>query len=231
MTAVDEMTTWFGATDADSALAAAEIVAARLGAAAAAGLVVAAMHRLVRGGKGRATAPFATTLVLLTVLVALTTLVIGSNLARAFGLVGALSIVRFRTIVEDTRDTAFVIFAVVAGMALGAGEWGAAGVGVPLVAVMALGLSCVIDRRSIGPARRLVVRVAPGRDPAALTTSLLEQHTTTRRLVAAGTARQGAALEAKWDVRLRDPEGLLALVKALCAVEGVQHAEIEELAA
>ena len=47
-------------------------------------------------------------------------MVIGNEIARAFSLVGALSIVRFRTVVEDTRDTAFVIFAVVVGMALGA---------------------------------------------------------------------------------------------------------------
>ncbi|MBM4015195.1 MAG: DUF4956 domain-containing protein, partial [Planctomycetes bacterium] len=133
----------------------ATLVLVRLAAATLAGIAIAGVHRAARGGNGRATAPFATTLVLLTVLVALTTLVIGSNLARAFGLVGALSIVRFRTIVEDTRDTAFVIFAVVAGMALGAGEWFAAAVGVPLIGVVALLLARVIDGRSIGAARRL----------------------------------------------------------------------------
>src|SRR2546430_13730647 len=45
------------------------------------------------------------------------TQVIGDNVARAFSLVGALSIVRFRTVVRDTQDTAYVIFAVVVGMA------------------------------------------------------------------------------------------------------------------
>src|SRR2546430_8185921 len=48
------------------------------------------------------------------------TQVIGDNVARAFSLVGALSIVRFRTVVRDTQDTAFVIFSVVVGMAIGA---------------------------------------------------------------------------------------------------------------
>ena len=48
------------------------------------------------------------------------TQVIGSNVALAFSLVGALSIVRFRTVVRDTEDTAFVIFAMTAGMAVGA---------------------------------------------------------------------------------------------------------------
>ncbi len=64
---------------------------------------------------------FPITLLFLTILITFITIVIGNSVARAFGLVGALSIVRFRTVVEDTRDTAFVIFAVVVGMAIGAG--------------------------------------------------------------------------------------------------------------
>ena len=60
------------------------------------------------------------TLVLLTILIAMVTQVIGDNVARAFSLVGALSIVRFRTVVRDTQDTAYVIFAVAVGMAVGA---------------------------------------------------------------------------------------------------------------
>ena len=226
--AISDLGDWFGGLNGETALAAAEVVAARLFCAALAGAVVAATHRIARGGGGRSTAAFATTLVLLTMLVALTTIVIGSNLARAFGLVGALSIVRFRTVVEDTRDTAFVIFAVVSGMALGAGEWGATAVGVPMVAAVALLLARWVDGRSTGPLRRLVVRVAPGRDPAALVAERLADFTATNRLVAAGTARQGAALEAKWDVRLRAPDALLEFVQSLCAIEGVQHAEIEE---
>jgi hypothetical protein len=56
---------------------------------------------------------FPITLALLSVLIAMSTQVIGDNVARAFSLVGALSIVRFRTVVRDTKDTAYVIFAVV----------------------------------------------------------------------------------------------------------------------
>ena len=62
---------------------------------------------------------FTVTLVLLTILIAMVTQVIGDNVARAFSLVGALSIVRFRTVVRDTQDTAYVIFAVAVGMAVG----------------------------------------------------------------------------------------------------------------
>ena len=83
--------------------------------------------------------------ILLTVLIAMVTLVIGNSVARAFGLVGALSIVRFRTVVDDTRDTAFVIFAVIVGMAIRAGVWLVPLTGIPLIGCLAVGL----DRRRL----------------------------------------------------------------------------------
>lgn len=48
-------------------------------------------------------------------------LIIGSNIARAFSLVGALSIIRFRTAVKDPKDTSYIFAAVVIGMACGTG--------------------------------------------------------------------------------------------------------------
>ena len=65
------------------------------------------------------------------------TQVIGDNVARAFSLVGALSIVRFRTVVRDTQDTAYVIFAVAVGMAVGAGHPGLAASGLGVIAFAA----------------------------------------------------------------------------------------------
>jgi len=61
------------------------------------------------------------------------TQVIGDNVARAFSLVGALSIVRFRTVVRDTQDTAYVIFAVVVGMAVGANDLWVSLIGIGVV--------------------------------------------------------------------------------------------------
>ncbi len=59
------------------------------------------------------------TLVMLGMLVSLIMLVIGSNIARAFSLVGALSIVRFRNAVKETRDVGFLFLAMAIGMATG----------------------------------------------------------------------------------------------------------------
>jgi len=97
------------------------MIALRLVVAAILGVVVGAIYHASQRKAIGESYSFFVTIILLTILVAMTTLVIGNSVARAFSLVGALSIVRFRTVVDDTRDTAFVIFAVVVGMAVGAG--------------------------------------------------------------------------------------------------------------
>ncbi len=204
----------------------------RLLLATAAGLLVALIWRRTRRGDATAATTFDSTLVLLTVLIALTTVVIHDSPARAFGLVGALSIVRFRTVVEDTRDTAFVIFAVAAGMALGAGEYLACLVGVPIVSLVGWGLAVRGSRarRAAAPETcRLLVRVALGRDPAQVVGGSLSAHASESHLVGITTARQGAAVEARWVVKLRAPEAALALVQELVKQDGVQHVDLEDL--
>src|SRR5437764_1346679 len=98
------------------------------------GLSIAAIYQLSRRNQAAATS-FVMTLLLLCVLIAMVTQVIGDNIARAFSLVGALSIVRFRTIVRDTQDTAYVILAVVTGMAVGSRSPWVAVIGVMVVAL------------------------------------------------------------------------------------------------
>ena len=99
------------------------------------GVVVSAIYRYTR--KSAILSPsFPSTLVLLSILIAMVTQVIGDNVARAFSLVGALSIVRFRTVVRDTQDTAYVIFAVVVGMAVGAKNPWVAVIGLAVVGLV-----------------------------------------------------------------------------------------------
>lgn len=62
---------------------------------------------------------FTQTLVLIGMIVSMVMLIIGTNIARAFTLLGALSIVRFRNAVKDSRDVGFIFFVMVIGMACG----------------------------------------------------------------------------------------------------------------
>lgn len=59
------------------------------------------------------------TMILMSVVVSVIMLIIGSNIARAFTLVGALSIIRFRNAIKDTRDVGYIFFAMAIGMACG----------------------------------------------------------------------------------------------------------------
>jgi uncharacterized membrane protein YhiD involved in acid resistance len=59
------------------------------------------------------------TLVIIGTVVALIMLIIGSNIAKAFALVGALSIVRFRNAMKETRDVAFIFMIMAIGMSVG----------------------------------------------------------------------------------------------------------------
>lgn len=108
----------------------------RLVAAILLGSGVAAIYRGTR--RDRTAGPdLAQTLLLLTLVIAMITLAVGGNVARAFSLVGALAIVRFRMVVNDPRDTAFVILAVAVGLAVGAGFLAVPLVGLPLAAAVA----------------------------------------------------------------------------------------------
>ena len=64
---------------------------------------------------------FVHSIVILPMVTTLVIIVIGNNLARAFGLVGAMSIIRFRTAVKDTQDIVVIFFSLASGMAAGVG--------------------------------------------------------------------------------------------------------------
>ncbi|MEA3336839.1 MAG: DUF4956 domain-containing protein [Chloroflexota bacterium] len=69
---------------------------------------------------------FVQTLVIVSMVVGIVMLIVGSNIARAFTLLGALSIIRFRNAVKETRDVGFIFFAMAIGMACGTRSYGLA---------------------------------------------------------------------------------------------------------
>src|SRR5687767_11828066 len=62
---------------------------------------------------------FVQTLIILGMLISVIMLVVGSNIARAFALVGALSVIRFRNAIKETRDVGFIFLVMAVGMAVG----------------------------------------------------------------------------------------------------------------
>lgn len=81
---------------------------------------------------------FNVSLVMLTVLTATVMTVIGNNVALSLGMVGALSIVRFRTAIKDSRDTAYIFWTVIVGICCGVGDYIVAAIGSAVVFVIML---------------------------------------------------------------------------------------------
>ena len=86
------------------------------------GLFISYVYKLTHKGVSYSQS-FMLTIVFVTIIVAMVMMVIGNNVARAFALVGALSIIRFRTVVKDTKDTAYIFLALAAGMAAGTSSY------------------------------------------------------------------------------------------------------------
>ena len=81
---------------------------------------------------------FNVSLVVLTVLTSMVMTVIGNNVALSLGMVGALSIVRFRTAIKDSRDTVYIFWTIIVGICCGVGDYVVAGIGSTVVFVLLL---------------------------------------------------------------------------------------------
>lgn len=84
---------------------------------------------------------FNVSLITLTILTATVMTVIGNNIALSLGMVGALSIVRFRTAIKDSRDTTYIFWTIIVGICCGVGDYMVAcvGSGVVFLVLLVLG--------------------------------------------------------------------------------------------
>lgn len=86
---------------------------------------------------------FNVSLVALTVLTGMVMTVIGNNIALSLGMVGALSIVRFRTAIKDSRDTVYIFWTIIAGICCGVSDYLVAGIGSSVTFFVFLVLGCI----------------------------------------------------------------------------------------
>lgn len=99
------------------------------------GLIIALVYR--KAFRGVLYSPsFATTLIMLCMITTPVVMCIKSNIALSMGMVGALSIVRFRTAVKDPLDTAYMFWALTMGILLGAGQYFLTAITVVCIAIL-----------------------------------------------------------------------------------------------
>ncbi|MET8911639.1 DUF4956 domain-containing protein [Micromonospora sp. NPDC004551] len=166
------------------------------------------------------------TLVILGMLIALIMLVVGSNIARAFALVGALSVVRFRNAIKETRDVGFIFLVMGIGMAAGTRFYTLA-----VVAAVAICLIILVMYRfnwfASSIQRQVVkVQVPPDGDYTAQIQDVLIAHTSEFELVSMESIRGGALTEMMYTVRLKKGQGPGDLIAALGERTGGQRVTV-----
>ncbi len=145
---------------------------------------------------------FLAMLVLMTVLIAMVTLVIGKNVARAFSLAGVLAIIRFRTVIDDTRDTAYVIAAVAMGLAAGAGFYLLAVLTLPFI----LATTWIFrTSRSVRKSNELIgIRLATTEDPQKILEPIFAKYLHQSLLVSLDKNGKGTFVDLQYAIRLKE---------------------------
>ena len=181
-----------------------------------AGLFILMIYRLTMRGIAF-NRSYEITLLLVTTISGMIVLTITSNLALSLGMVGALSIVRFRTALKETSDTAFMFWAVAAGITAGAGFYL-----ITLIGCLFIGLVVILAVRITKNVARpylLVVRSVSG-DTNSQVEKLLEQHHINRRL--SSVVQNERYAEIIYEVSVSSAQQrLVAAVRALQGVMAV----------
>ena len=197
-------------------------VAAGLLAALLSALFILFVYRMTMRGIA-ANRGYEITLLLVTAISAMIVLTITSNLALSLGMVGALSIIRFRTAIKEASDTAFMFWAVAAGITAGAGFYMITVVGCLFIGFITV-IASLITKKGSRP-YLLVIRAEAGEATAAGSTSvlvekLLSDHKVRRRL--ASLVQNDRYTEIIYEISVASAQQRLALaVKALPGVTSV----------
>jgi len=112
-------------------------IAIRMGAASLLSVVIYISYWFTHAGASYSK-KFNVSLITLTILACTVITVIGNNIALALGMAGALSIVRFRTAIKDSRDTTYIFWAVIVGLCSGVGDFWTAIIGSGVVFIVML---------------------------------------------------------------------------------------------
>jgi Ca2+/Na+ antiporter len=142
------------------------------------------------------------TLIIMGTVVSLIMLIIGSNIARAFALVGALSIIRFRNAMKETRDVGFIFLVMAIGMAVGTRFY--------LLAAFATAVLCLfvvilfkfnLFAKQVRE-RILRIQLPLDRDPEVVLADAFRKHLEEHRIISIETVRAGVLQEAVYSVVL-----------------------------
>lgn len=169
---------------------------------------------------------FAGSLVILSMLTAIVIMVIGNNLARAFGLVGAMSIIRFRTAIKDPQDIVYIFFSLATGMAAGAGLHLIALIGSGVVGFVTYALS--FSKGGAAQRRDFLLQFSVNgtSETEAPYLDTINRYCKTHNLVNMKSLDDGEILELSYYVRLKDQDQGTKFVRDLEKTPGVERVNL-----
>lgn len=192
--------------------------------ALAMGMLLAGVYRHTHKGLSYSQS-FTLTIVFVTTIVAITLMAIESSLARAFALVGALSIIRFRTVVKDTKDTAYVFAGLAVGMAAGTGRYVLAVIGAVFISAVAL----MLHKVNFGATTKSEFMIRFTFDDNGNSTQYLDvlsKYCKRSTLLHVGASGNGHALITTIDVALKDKSDINNFVNAFAKSDGVSDVSL-----
>ncbi len=163
---------------------------------------------------------FTSSLVILPVLVSLMMMLMAGSVFIAFGLLAVFAVVRFRNVLKDTRDTSYVLWAIVEGMAVGTRQESTAVIG----ALVVIGISVYLRVTQFGSRQRydVVLNLLCAAD--ANLTTVLKRHS--RKMQLAASRKVGDGIDMSYRLQLRDPTRSHDLQTELESTEGVQRVSL-----
>ncbi len=163
-------------------------------------------------------------IVLLSMIITMVMLVVGDSIARAFGLVGALAIIRFRTVVRDARDTTFIFLALAVGISVGAQQHAVALIGTVMIGIVATTLQ--FSGFATRHADTGMLRVRGAGSAAQAIEEVLANWCRTHELVALRQGDGADPSEFSYEIRLFHPGEREDLLRAVRAVEGTTQVTV-----
>ncbi|MCB9765797.1 MAG: DUF4956 domain-containing protein [Alphaproteobacteria bacterium] len=191
------------------------------------GLAVMGVYR-VSVGRRLISPAMQASLVLLAMIAAMVMMVIGNNVARAFSLVGALAIIRFRTRLRSPWDITFVFFSLATGIACGVGATRVAVIGTTVISLSVLALRLLPGFGGGAPSRSIRCDLAAYEKAEDGVRQILDRYTSERWLEEARSLRFGETMSYRYRVRLKDDEQLPEMMRALSESGGVERVVFTE---
>ena len=189
------------------------------------GLIISVIYRVTYKGYAYS-ATFVNTLIIISMVTSIVIMVIGSNLARAFGLVGAMSIIRFRSAVKDTRDIAFVFFALAAGMAGGSGNHMIGIIGCLIGSIIILVLYFTNYGQIFRQELLLKFWMIPEEGEEPVYMQVFNKYLSNNILINVRSARLGQFVELSFNVRFKRDDQYRLFIRDLSSLEGIDRVSL-----